>query len=61
MRDSTKIEELKFIFHGIDMVPVQTYVTSYGEIYVSFKRANGTFVNIHSNDVKKYIVNGHNR
>jgi hypothetical protein len=56
MRDSTKIEELKFSFRGIDMSPAQTYVTPYGEIYVGFKRTDGSYVNIHSNDIKKYIV-----
>jgi hypothetical protein len=60
MRDSTKIEEVKFEYHGIGVVPVQTYVTPHGEIYVSFKRTDGSFVNIHTNDVKKYIVNGLN-
>jgi hypothetical protein len=61
MRDSTKIEEVKFEYHGIGMVPVQTYVTPRGEIYVGFKRTDGSFVNIHTNDVKKYIINGDNR
>lgn len=56
MRDCTKIEELKFEYHGVAMVPVQNFVSPFGEIYVSFKRTDGTFLNIHSKDVKKYIV-----
>ncbi len=57
MRDSTKIEDLKFNYNGIDMVPVQTYVTPFGEIYISFKRTDGTFINIHSSKVGRFIVN----
>jgi len=57
MRDSTKIEELKFSYDGVKMIPVQTYVTPFGEIYVSFKRSDNCFINIHSSDVKKYVVN----
>jgi hypothetical protein len=57
MRDSLKIEELKFRYHDKDMIPAQTYVTPYGEIYITFKKTDGTFINIHSSDVKKYIKN----
>ena len=55
MRDSTKIEDLKFTHNEKTMVPVQTYVTPYGEVYVSFKKTDGTHINIHSSDVKGYI------
>lgn len=61
MRDSTKIEDLKFCHNEKVMTPAQTFVSPFGEVYVSFKKTDGTYINIHSNDVKKYIVNGLNR
>jgi len=57
MRDSLKIEDLEFQYMGKKIIPTQTYVTPYGEIYIGFKKTDGTFVNIHSSDVKKYIKN----
>ena len=56
MRDSLKIEELKFRYHDKDMIPAQTYVTPYGEIYIRFKKSDGRFLNIHSSDHKKNIT-----
>jgi hypothetical protein len=61
MRDSTKIEDLKYSFGEKTMTPAQTYITPFGEVYVSFKKTDGSYINIHSSDVKKYIVNGLNR
>lgn len=56
MQDSTKIEDVKFSYDGKKMVPYQTYITPFGEVYIAFKLGNGTYVNIRSSEVKEYIV-----
>ena len=57
MQDSTKIEEVRFSDkEGNEMIPTQTYMTPFGEIYIAFKTKGGTFLNVHSQEVKQYVV-----
>jgi hypothetical protein len=56
MQDSTKIEQVKFEHNGKEMIPTQTYMTPFGEIYIAFKMQSGAFINIPSSQVKEYVV-----
>jgi hypothetical protein len=56
MQDSTRIEEVKFVHNEKEMIPVQTYMTPFGEVYIAFKLKSGSFLNIHSSQVKEYVV-----
>ena len=57
MQDSTKIEKVKFVDKdGGEMLPTQTYMTPFGDIYIAFRMVNGATMNIRSEDVKKYVV-----
>ena len=55
MRDSLKIEEIEFECNGEKLIPIQTYITPYGEVYIKFKRNDKTFLNVRSSEIKKYI------
>jgi hypothetical protein len=57
MRDCFKIEDVEFEYNGEKLIPVQTFITPYGEVYIKFKRIDGTFLNVHSTEVKNYIKN----
>ena len=57
MQDSIKIENVKFEYtDGEEMIPSQTYLTPFGEVYISFKMPNGSFLNIQASAIKNYIV-----
>jgi hypothetical protein len=57
MQDSTKIEQVKFVDKdGGEMLPTQTYMTPFGEIYIAFRMKSGSTMNVRSEDVKKYVV-----
>ena len=56
MQDSTRIEEVKFVLNEEEMIPMQTYMTPLGVVYIAFKLKNGAFLNIPSAHVKDYVV-----
>lgn len=57
MQDATKIEDVKFAKKdGSELIPTQSYMTPFGEIYIAFKTTDGCYFNVSSKDVKNYVV-----
>jgi hypothetical protein len=55
MRDCKKINEIEYVYDGQVIVPQETYITDFGEVYIKFKRTCNSTINIHTSDLKEYI------
>lgn len=55
MQDATKITQYTFYIDGKPTQAVETWITEYGDVYVSLVHPKGGVMNVDSKNIRKYI------
>jgi hypothetical protein len=55
MQDAIKINEKRFYIDGVETVATQTWITEYGEVFISLKHPRGGEMNVNAKHIHAYI------
>ena len=56
MRGATDLTKLKFLYNGELIEPVSTWLTELNSVYIKFRKADNTTINIAADDLSQYVT-----
>ncbi len=60
MRDAINIQKIDFTYDGEIIIPIQTMISDHGDVYIKFRRENGSTINFRSTEIKN-LLDPHHR
>lgn len=58
MQDATNIKQFTFFIDGKPTVATETWITEFGEVYISLRHPRGGVMNINVKNIHAYIKKG---
>jgi hypothetical protein len=55
MQDATNIKDFRFEIDGVPTIATDTWITEFGDIYITLKHPKGGFMNVDAKHIRKYI------